>query len=223
MSGNAVVSAGRTSPLPAVDTGSAWARRIYERRLAENESSSKKLDTAGCQPTNKGRSGLRMRSAPTWMPRGCGAPRARSSWNRNAQPRQEALRRRPALGDHRLGGLRSSNGRGTTRHREPHDQHGRWCAVARAQVLRPALADHVHNLPERQHPVGCALTADGRKRRKDRPIARRIQQARFHDPDRTPDAFDLDLNQRINWAVVRQKLMAPYSTRPQPCEPNRLC
>ena len=49
-----------------------------------------------------------------------------------------------------------------------------------------ALADHVHNLPERQHPVGCALTADGRKRRKDRPIARRIQQARFRDPDRRP-------------------------------------
>ena len=27
-----------------------------------------------------------------------------------------------------------------------------------------ALADHVHNLPERQHPVGRALTADERKR-----------------------------------------------------------
>ena len=46
------------------------------------------------------------------------------------------------------------------------------------------------------------MTADGRKRRKDRPIARRIQQARFRDPDRTPDAFDLDLNQRMNWALI---------------------
>ena len=57
---------GQTSPSPAVVTGSGSARRICERRRAENASSSKKLDTAGWQPTNKGRSGSRMRSTPTW-------------------------------------------------------------------------------------------------------------------------------------------------------------
>ena len=55
---------------------------------------------------------------------------------RTAQPRQEALRRRAALGDHRDGdrGVPAHAARG--RHREPHDQHGRRRAVARAQVLR---------------------------------------------------------------------------------------
>ena len=54
------------------------------------------------------------------------------------------------------------------------------------------------------------MTADGRKRRKDRPIARRIQQARFRDPDRTPDAFDLDLNQRMNWALIHDLATARF-------------
>jgi hypothetical protein len=54
------------------------------------------------------------------------------------------------------------------------------------------------------------LTADGRKRRKDRPIAPGIQQARFRDPDRTPDAFDLDLNQRMNWALIHDLATARF-------------
>lgn len=52
------------------------------------------------------------------------------------------------------------------------------------------------------------MTADGRKRRKDRPIARRIQQARFRDPD--PDAFDLNLNQRMNWALIHDLATARF-------------
>ena len=53
--------------------------------------------------------------------------------------------------------LRTTNLRtATRRERELVEEagHGRW----------RALADHVHNLPERQHPVGRALTAEERKR-----------------------------------------------------------
>ena len=53
------------------------------------------------------------------------------------QPRQEALRRRAALGDHRDGDRGVPAHASRRRHREPHDQHGRRRAVARAQVLRP--------------------------------------------------------------------------------------
>jgi hypothetical protein len=41
--------------------------------------SSKKLDTAGWLPTNKGRSGSRMRSTLIWLPSGSGAHLGRSS------------------------------------------------------------------------------------------------------------------------------------------------
>ncbi len=51
---------------------------------------------------------------------------------------------------------------------------------------------------ERQAPIDLvsALVGDELMRRQDRLIARRIQQARFRDPDRTLDAFDLDSTRR---------------------------
>ena len=75
-----------------------------------------------------------------------------------AQPRQEALRRRAALGDHRDGdrGVPAHAARG--RHREPHDQHGRRCAVARAQVLRPVAG------ARRPRPESPGATASSRPR-----------------------------------------------------------
>ena len=75
-----------------------------------------------------------------------------------AQPRQEALRRRAALGDHRDGdrGVPAHAARG--RHREPHDQHGRRRAVARAQVLRPVAG------ARRPRPQPPGAPASGRPR-----------------------------------------------------------
>ena len=77
---------------------------------------------------------------------------------RTAEPRQEALRRRAALGDHgdRDFGVPAHASRG--RHREPHDQHGRRCAVARAQVLWPMAC------ARRPRPQPPGTTASSRPR-----------------------------------------------------------
>jgi len=54
---------------------------------------------------------------------------------------------------------------------------------------------------ERQTPIDLvsALVADELVRRQDRLIARRIQQARFRDLDRTLDSFDLDFNKKMEF------------------------
>lgn len=57
---------------------------------------------------------------------------------------------------------------------------------------------------ERQAPIDLvsALVSDELLRRQDRLIARRLQQARFRDADRTLDAFDLDFNKKMNRALI---------------------
>src|SRR4029453_5295675 len=47
-------------------------------------------------------------------------------------------------------------------------------------------------------------------RRQDRLIARRVQQARFRDADRTLDAFDLDFNKKMNRALIHDLATARF-------------
>ena len=65
---------------------------------------------------------------------------------------------------------------------------------------------------ERQAPIDLvsALVGDELIRRQDRLIARRIQQARFRDPDRTLDAFDLDFNKKMNRALIHDLATARF-------------
>ena len=65
---------------------------------------------------------------------------------------------------------------------------------------------------ERQAPIDLvsALVGDELLRRQDRLIARRIQQARFRDPDRTLDAFDLDFNKKMNRALIHDLATARF-------------
>ena len=59
---------------------------------------------------------------------------------------------------------------------------------------------------ERQVPIDLvsALVSDELVRRQDRLILRRIQQARFRDPDRSLDTFDLDFNKKMNRALIHE-------------------
>jgi DNA replication protein DnaC len=56
---------------------------------------------------------------------------------------------------------------------------------------------------DKQAPIDLvsALVGDELVRRQDRLIARRIQQARFRDADRSLDSFDLDFNKKMNRAL----------------------
>ena len=59
---------------------------------------------------------------------------------------------------------------------------------------------------ERQVPIDLvsALVSDELVRRQDRLIQRRVQQARFRDPDRALDTFDLDFNKKMNRALIHE-------------------
>lgn len=65
---------------------------------------------------------------------------------------------------------------------------------------------------ERQTPIDLvsALVSDELTRRQDRLIARRIQQARFRDADRTLDTFDLDFNKKMNRALIHELATARF-------------
>src|SRR5262249_1683142 len=58
--------------------------------------------------------------------------------------------------------------------------------------------------PEKQPPIDLvsALVGDELVRREDRLIPRRLQQARFRDPERSLDNFDLDFNRKMNRALI---------------------
>jgi DNA replication protein DnaC len=49
-----------------------------------------------------------------------------------------------------------------------------------------------------------ALVSDELVRRQDRLIQRRVQQARFRDPDRALDTFDLDFNKKMNRVLIHE-------------------
>jgi DNA replication protein DnaC len=57
---------------------------------------------------------------------------------------------------------------------------------------------------ESQTPIDLisALVSDELVRRQDRLITRRIQHARFRDPDRSLDSFDFDFNKKMNRALI---------------------
>ena len=63
--------------------------------------------------------------------------------------------------------------------------------------LRQAQSEH-------QAPIDLvsALVGDELLRRQDRLIARRLQQARFRDADRSLDTFDFDFNKKMNRALI---------------------
>jgi DNA replication protein DnaC len=69
-----------------------------------------------------------------------------------------------------------------------------------------------HAQAERQTPIDLvsALVSDELTRRQDRLIARRIQQARFRDADRTLDTFDLDFNKKMNRALIYELATARF-------------
>jgi DNA replication protein DnaC len=57
----------------------------------------------------------------------------------------------------------------------------------------------------RRPSISCQpLVSDELTRRQDRLITRRIQQARFREPDRTLDTFDLDFNKKMNRALIHE-------------------
>jgi DNA replication protein DnaC len=65
---------------------------------------------------------------------------------------------------------------------------------------------------ERQPPIDLVsvLVSDELTRRQDRLIARRVQQARFRDVDRTLDSFDLDFNKKMNRALIHELATARF-------------
>jgi DNA replication protein DnaC len=65
---------------------------------------------------------------------------------------------------------------------------------------------------ERQVPIDLvsALVGDELIRRQDRLIARRVQQARFRDSDRTLDSFDLDFNKKMNRSLIHDLATARF-------------
>ncbi|MGE3276481.1 MAG: IS21-like element helper ATPase IstB [Vicinamibacterales bacterium] len=69
-----------------------------------------------------------------------------------------------------------------------------------------------HAQSERQAPIDLvsALVSDELTRRQDRLIARRIQQARVRDADRTLDTFDLDFNKKMNRALIHELVTARF-------------
>ena len=54
------------------------------------------------------------------------------------------------------------------------------------------------------------LVADELQRRQDRLLARRHKQARFRDPDRSLDSFDLDFNKKMNRALIHELATARF-------------
>ena len=65
---------------------------------------------------------------------------------------------------------------------------------------------------EKQTPIDLvsALVGDELVRRQDRLITRRLQQARFRDPDRTLDSFDFDFNKKMNRALIHDLVTARF-------------
>jgi DNA replication protein DnaC len=65
---------------------------------------------------------------------------------------------------------------------------------------------------EKQTPIDLvsALVGDELVRRQDRLITRRLQQARFRDPDRTLDSFDFDFNRKMNRALIHDLATARF-------------
>ena len=65
---------------------------------------------------------------------------------------------------------------------------------------------------EKQTPIDLvsALVGDELLRRQDRLIARRVQQARFRDPDRSLDRFDFDFNKKMNRALIHDLATARF-------------
>ena len=65
---------------------------------------------------------------------------------------------------------------------------------------------------ERQAPIDLvsALVGDELVRRQDRLIARRLQQARFRDADRSLDSFDFDFNKKMNRALIHDLATARF-------------
>jgi DNA replication protein DnaC len=65
---------------------------------------------------------------------------------------------------------------------------------------------------EKQAPIDLvsALVGDELLRRQDRLISRRLQQARFRDPDRSLDSFDLDFNKKMNRALIHNLATASF-------------
>ncbi len=55
-----------------------------------------------------------------------------------------------------------------------------------------------------------ALVGDELLRRQDRLIARRVQQARFRDADRSLDRFDFDFNTKMNRALIHDLATARF-------------
>ena len=55
-----------------------------------------------------------------------------------------------------------------------------------------------------------ALVADELRRRQDRLLERRHKLARFRDPDRTLDNFDLDFNKKMNRALIYELVTARF-------------
>lgn len=65
---------------------------------------------------------------------------------------------------------------------------------------------------QRQAPIDLvsALVGDELVRRQDRLIARRLQQARFRDADRSLDTFDFDFNKKMNRALIHELATARF-------------
>jgi DNA replication protein DnaC len=65
---------------------------------------------------------------------------------------------------------------------------------------------------EQQAPIDLvsALVGDELLRRQDRLIARRIQQARFRDAERSLDSFDYDFNRKMNRALIHDLATARF-------------
>ena len=60
------------------------------------------------------------------------------------------------------------------------------------------------------HRSVSALVGDELLRRQDRLIARRVQQARFRDADRSLDGFDFDFNKKMNRALIHDLATARF-------------
>ena len=65
---------------------------------------------------------------------------------------------------------------------------------------------------ERQAPIEIlsALVGDELLRREDRLLARRLQQARFRDADRTLDTFDFGFNRKMPQALIHELATARF-------------
>ena len=96
---------------------------------------------------------------PTSRPSGCDAHRGPLSWRRNGSSSSRATSatcRLSAITAKTIADFQRDASRG--RHREPHDQHGRRRAVARAQVVRSVAS------ARGPRPQSAGTTASGRPR-----------------------------------------------------------